>query len=159
MHPACVDPMELMKACRLERARRGGPGGQRRNKVETAVILTHLPTGISAQAAERRSPAENQRLALFRLRLKLALEVREPFVSPLPVWTGRCRAGRIAVNDEHQDFPAMIAQALDAIEACGDSVSDAADRLGCTATQLVNLLRREPEALRRVNERRSRPLK
>ncbi|MDZ4820499.1 MAG: peptide chain release factor-like protein, partial [Planctomycetota bacterium] len=76
IHPACLDPAELGRQVDVTFTRRSGPGGQHRNKVETAVVLVHRPTGISAQAAERRSQAQNRAVALHRLRVRLAVEIR-----------------------------------------------------------------------------------
>ncbi len=47
--------------------RASGPGGQHRNTRETGVRIRHLPTGIVVTATERRSQAENRRVALERL--------------------------------------------------------------------------------------------
>src|SRR3989442_8957319 len=77
-HPAGLDPEALNAECEFRATRRSGPGGQNRNKVETAVILTHRPTGIRAEASERRTQGENRRAARFRLRIELALTVRRP---------------------------------------------------------------------------------
>jgi protein subunit release factor B len=56
---------------RVETYKASGPGGQHRNKTETAVRVRHLPSGITAIAAEHRSQARNKELALRRLTLKL----------------------------------------------------------------------------------------
>ncbi|KIX11875.1 peptidyl-tRNA hydrolase [Dethiosulfatarculus sandiegensis] len=49
-----------------------GPGGQHRNKVATAVRLTHIPTGFTVSATERRSRTQNLEKAIERLKIKLA---------------------------------------------------------------------------------------
>src|SRR4051812_18501073 len=93
-HPAALEPERLLADCEARRLRRSGPGGQNRNKVESAVVLTHRPTGLIAEANERRSQAENLRVALGRLRRTLAVEVRrpvDPAESPSPLWRARCR--------------------------------------------------------------------
>jgi len=154
-HPAALDPDKLAAECEFRATRRSGPGGQNRNKVETAVILTHKPTGISAEASERRSQGQNRQQALFRLRMRLALEIRTPAkAAPSPLWTSRLRGGRIVVNREHDDFPALLAEALDVVAALDDDIKEAAARLGCSTTQLVKLLTLEPSALGQVNTRR-----
>lgn len=62
----------LERDCDIEFTRAGGPGGQHRNKVETAVRVTHRPTGIVIVAADQRSQARNRTAALERLAEKLA---------------------------------------------------------------------------------------
>ena len=47
--------------------RASGPGGQHRNTRETGVRIRHIPTGIVVTATERRSQAENRRVAMERL--------------------------------------------------------------------------------------------
>jgi protein subunit release factor B len=72
MHPKFdTDPETLKKQVLIETYRSSGPGGQRKNKVETAVRLTHLPSGITVVATEHRSQVENRKLAFERLRERL----------------------------------------------------------------------------------------
>ncbi len=61
----------LKKEVVVETYRSSGPGGQRKNKKETAVRLRHLPSGVTVVATEQRSQARNLELALQRLRERL----------------------------------------------------------------------------------------
>jgi hypothetical protein len=154
---ADLDPARVLRESEIRFTRRSGPGGQNRNKVETAAILTHRPTGLTAEASERRSQSENRAVALSRLRMALALEIRQPWNpddNPSPLWSTRCRAGRIAISPRHEDLPALVAEALDALSGCGDDLAAASLRLGTTASQLVKLFSIDPRALRLVNQRR-----
>lgn len=151
-HPADLPDEVLYRECETRRLRRSGPGGQNRNKVETAVVLTHPPTGLRAEANERRSQAENQENALFRLRLLLALEVRRPADGcPTSLWRSRLRGERIEVNPAHSDFPSLLAEALDVLSDSDHDPRHASERLGCSPTQLVKFLKSEPRALAAVN--------
>ena len=154
VHPAALAAEQLLSQCETERLRRSGPGGQRRNKVETGVRVRHKPTGIVAEACERRSQAENRQVAIGRLRIQLALEIRrslEPDRPPSRLWRSRLSAGRISVNPAHEDFPALLAEALDRIAAHQGDVKAAAEAVFCTPSQLIKLLKKEAHALPLVN--------
>jgi hypothetical protein len=157
LHPAAREPAALLAECDVQRTRRSGPGGQHRNKTETAVVLQHLPTGVRAEASERRSQAQNLEVALARLRVNLALELRLPLEadsSASPLWQSRCRSGRIVVNPDHADFPALLAEALDVLAARALDFKSAAEFLGTTASQLTRFLKLEPRAFSQVNSGR-----
>lgn len=155
LHPASLPPEKLLAHCDERRLRRSGPGGQHRNKVETAVVLKHRPTGVSAEANERRSQQKNREVATRRLRVRLAIEHREPAASePSQLWGSRTRGGRLAINPEHTDFPTLLAEALDRIAAEDWDEAVAAETLGVSRTQLIKLLRIEPTALACLNAHR-----
>ena len=66
---------ELLRQCRVDVYRASGPGGQHRNKTDSAVRITHEPTRTVAIANESRSQHSNKAQALRRLRQKIALNV------------------------------------------------------------------------------------
>jgi protein subunit release factor B len=75
----------LKKQVIVETYRSRGPGGQRKNKVETAVRLKHLPSGITVVATESRSQAENRKLAFERLRDRL-IKLNRPRKRRIPTY-------------------------------------------------------------------------
>ncbi|MEX2160233.1 MAG: peptide chain release factor-like protein [Dehalococcoidia bacterium] len=151
-----LDDAALLKQCREERYKASGPGGQRRNKVETALRLRHPESGVVVQAEESRSLAENRRRALRRLRERIALEVRVPFDLTQPALPDELLAqrtagrGALAINARNTNYPIVVAAALDALSAAEGSYARAAHALGVTTSQLMRLLRSDRELWRAV---------
>ena len=154
-HPTSIPVEELVKQCKFTRTRSGGPGGQHRNKVETAIVVEHIPTGTTAGASERRSQHANRTVAIERLRINLAINIRtEPTEEPSELWRSRCKSKKLSISSSHEDFPAILAEALNHIFASDLQLSKAAENLGCSTSQLIKLIRMEDAAWTMLNQNR-----
>jgi protein subunit release factor A len=70
---------ELLRECEVDTFRSSGPGGQHVNKTESAVRLTHLPSGVVVTSQQERSQHRNKALCVQKLRERIEkLNYRPP---------------------------------------------------------------------------------
>lgn len=157
----------LIGQCEVDRYRASGPGGQHRNKTESAVRLRHKLSGASAIGEDSRSQAENKVHAVRRLRAAIALGVREPVklegFAPSPRLAALVAGGTAPLGAKTRltgEYWAAIAELLDLLVAGDVEIGATAQRLGLTTGALSKLLLHDDQVGRMVNDlRRSRQMR
>ncbi|MSQ42521.1 MAG: peptide chain release factor-like protein, partial [Dehalococcoidia bacterium] len=151
-----LDNAALLAQCEFDRFRASGPGGQKRNKTDSAVRLRHRPTGLQGEAHESRSQHENRARALRRLRLTIACTRRAPVelatYAPSAALAAALAGGRFVLPLRDVRFAAAVAALFDLIEACSWRLSEAAPRLGLTTAALGRALARDETVFRAASD-------
>jgi hypothetical protein len=151
---------DLLAECEVHTYRASGPGGQKRNKVESAVRIRHLPSGVTAIAEDSRSQLENRPIALRRLREAIAIRARSPIVLTDFEHPDELRAvmghdGRIRVTDKNPNYPIAVAAVLDVLATCSGRVSDTANVLGMSTHHVTQFLAEHPHVWQEANRIRT----
>lgn len=160
-HPAAIAVETLLGQCQLRTQRRSGPGGQHRNKTSSGVFLTHQPSGLVGEATERRSQAQNRAVALDRLRLRLAVELRTPSIFDAEPLSDEAdirqqyRGTKLRVAGSNPTRPAIMALVLNDLLAAGGQPSLVANQWSTHTGAVVGLVRAHHPAMELVNAIRS----
>lgn len=159
-----LPPESFLKLCERTNFQASGPGGQKRNRVLSAVRLEHPPTGLRAEAKARREVALNQKDALQKLRLLLALDAatlvadqpdRHPdfIAAQLPAaWP----AFRAKINPDHPEFPNAAFLALAQLASAAGELAPAAQTLGLSTSAFVRFLKLSGPVLQGARDLRRR---
>lgn len=94
--------------------RGSGAGGQNRNKVSSAIILTHRPTGLQVRCETERDQGKNKRLALGILRAKL-LQARVSAIAAAENGARRAQLGSGMRGDKRRTIRAQDDSVVDHI--------------------------------------------
>jgi hypothetical protein len=150
------DP-QLLAECEVDTYRGPGPGGQKRNKTDSAVRLRHKPTGLIVIAGESRSQHENRARALKRLREALALRIRREVTDATIDAINACivKSGRLNVGRRDARYLPAAGAILDLLVAYQGSVADVAKRLGLTTGNVSGFLTGDEDVMTEANRIRA----
>jgi hypothetical protein len=144
-HLLSLSDSDLLKLCRTDNFIATGKGGQKRNKTESAVRITLKDTSITATASDDRQQSINKKRALRRLRLAVAMELRED----VETWQGQ-----LDMNPKNQQYPQFIACLLDHLLAQQWQVSEAAKSFALSTGKLIKIIAKDDTLWQFINSQR-----
>lgn len=147
-----LDDDTLLSHCHQECFRAPGPGGQHKNKTDSAVRLSVLGGSVTALCSDHRSQHRNRSEALKRLRSAIAINLRMP-IEPegnSEIWQGPWKLG---LKDKR--YAKLLAHILDVMDDNKWAVGLSAKALGTSTGKLVRTLSRDPHAWNAVNQARA----
>ncbi len=162
-----LDDRALLARCHVDTYRSHGPGGQKRNKTDSAVRLRHRSTGLIVTATEDRSQHVNKTRAVRRLREAIALHVRTGLDLQRYSPSALLRACVTGCGGDRWQMPAcwpsrrdpryylVVRELLDLLVACDLRVAEAGSRLGTSTSLVVKVIQSDAKLWERVNQLRA----
>ena len=142
-----ADHDTLLKACSLEGYQASGPGGQKRNRKFSAVRITHLYTKISVTSSETRSQHSNRKIAVKKLKQKIAVEIDGPkitFFNPT----------NIKISLLNSKYPLFVAYLFDNFSNNSFCIKETAESLEISSSKLIKLISRDIVIWKIINRHR-----
>ncbi len=99
-HEFKINPSDL----RIDTFRSSGPGGQNVNKLETAVRVTHIPSGVAVAVQSERSQVQNKEKAMQLLYSKLAQKLEQAKIKEISDLKPEMKSGSIEWGSQIRSY-------------------------------------------------------
>lgn len=140
-----LEDNEFIKYCLIDFYKARGPGGQKKNKTESAVRLTLKNSSISATASEDRQQSVNKTRAIKRLKLQIAFELRQ---------TPEKWLGQLDMNPSNKKYPLFCAVLFDHLEMQNWQVSTVSEIYNISTSKLIKIISKNDNVWQRINNER-----
>ena len=138
---------ELLNNCKTDHFIATGNGGQKRNKTSSAVRLSLKNSDISVTASEDRQQSVNKKRALRKMRIAIAMEMREE-----PKEWG----GQLDMNPKNPQYPLFVACLVDHLFDKAWQVSEVAKSMDISTGKLIKIIAKDDSLWQFVNKERQR---